>query len=485
MPWEGGGKNTTCKSEESNVTSYNTHAYTFKVLEYLTKFITDYKLPEDEPRAINTLEIGYCYCPATMGAMGISIKNKTISRYSCVDDSDASCYPETTTLELPEIPSYYNTLSENEKALLEPTGIECLVEIAKELKPFGYNAYIWKAVDIGGYSEHRKDIKIEFVHYNPARVCSSGTIMDRTLLEKFPIGKDDDPLYIYDTNCYTAAAETTVAREASPLNENNELPPAFTNMHICPNDEGSIRAFDRNRKDDATWEEAIYWSNKKRSKCYDQSSNMASAKIWHRDNELTSIGTIEIYVAPFLTPDGDGSHGNKAKFLGMCNIKRIPNEELPFNTNDTIAYQVVNYACSDIIPVSEAMPKDAQEVEINNDDSFTGNATNVITFEVKKQPTDDRSKPDENYAQIEITIPSELLIDEKPEGDSGMDLRQKYIILATRASHTNINSGLAKTSGQVSDNTPDNVKKWATTYAGACRYDEFKTTYKFSFAQEQ
>lgn len=482
LPWNGGGKNTTCKSEESDVTSYNTHAYTFKVLKDLTKFITDYKLPEDKPRAINYLEIGYCYCPATMGdTMGITLKDRTVTHYNCTarSDDDEICISETTDLKLPEIPSYYNTLAENEKALLEPTGIECVLDIAKDLKPFGYNAYVWKAVDIGGYSENRKDIKIEFVHYNPARVCSSGTIMDRTLLTEFPVGKDDDPLYMYDTNCYTAAEETTVTRETHPCNPE---PPA----EICPNAEGSIRSFNYNRQDKATWDEVLYWSNKKRSTCKDGApdpASMASAKIWHRDNEFTSIGTIEIYVAPFFTPGGDSDHGNMAKFLGKCNIQRVLNQETPFTATTAIPYQVTDYACATIIPVSEEMDSAVQEVKINEDNSFTSNATKLITFKVTRQPTDNRDKPDENYVKIDIIIPSELLIDENPEGET--DLRQKYIILATRASHTNINSGLAGKSGQVTDETPENIKKWATTYAGACRYDEFKTSYKFSVNSEQ
>lgn len=481
LPWEGGGDNKTCESEEqpSEITIYNTHAYTFNILQKLTEFIDTYKLCEDEPRAIHYLEMGYCYCPATMGdTMGITLMNRTVSHYACTDASDDYCATETLNLNLPEIPAYYNTLSKNEKASLEPTGKECLLEIAKELKPFGYNAYIWKAVDIGGYKENRKDIKIEFVHYNPARVCSSGTIMAPELLENY--NPEDDPLYMYNTNnCYTAKAATSPSAKAT---EEEVIP-----TKLCPNAEGSIRSFDYNRKNEETWEEALYWSNEKWISCSKtpDPAGMASAKIWHRDNEYTSIGTIEIYVAPFFDP-GSADHKYQAKFLGSCNLQReLPeSEDNPITDTEAPKYEVAYYACGDI-PVSESMDTSAQKVVVNHNKSFTVAATNVITFNIEdtNQPTDirDENNPYKNYVKVDITIPSEILIDETPDADTyGLDLRQKYIILAVRASHTNINSGLVGSNGQVSNNTPNNVKKWATTYAGACRYDEFKTAYKFS-----
>jgi hypothetical protein len=499
LPWEGGGRNTTCKSEEkekasetSEITIYNTHAYTFKVLKDLTKFISDNKLPEDTPRPINKLEIGYCYCPATMGdTMGITLMNRTVSYYFCEEDGKPDCKEATLDLKIPEIPSYYNTLSENEKALLEPTGKECLLEIAKELKPFGYSAYIWKAVDIGGYKENRKDIKIEFVHYNPARVCSSGTMMAPELLENYYPEEGDDPLYMYNPNCYTAKPATSPYATATVT----DSPCTINPTSLCPNSEGSIRAFNYNRKNEETWEEALYWSNEKWIGCSNtpDPAAMASAKIWHRDNEYTSIGTIEIYVAPFFNPNS-AEHNYQAKFLGSCNLQReLPSTEAnPITTKEAPKYEVTWYACGDI-PVSEYMDSAVQNVIVNNNKSFTADATNVIEFKVTRQPTDNKAKPDENFVQVDITIPSELLIDETPDvatpaaetpgGEThtyGIDLRQKYIILAVRASHTNINSGLVGSSGQVSNSTPEDVKKWATTYAGACRYAEFKTAYKFS-----
>jgi len=482
LPWEGGGRNTTCESEEGDTTStnaqptevtiYNTHAYTFKILQELTKFIADYKLPEDEPRTINKLEIGYCYCPATMGedSLGITLKDRTFSHHACLSDGTIECgTPKVADLVLPEIPSYYNTLSKNEKALLEPTGIECVLEIDKTLKPFGYNAYIWKAVDIGGYDENRKDIKIEFAHYStPAKVCSSGTIMSPDLVEKVSGDDDDDLLYMYNTNCYSSKSAST----ASVVTESpcDAPPPAV----LCPNHEGSIRAFNYNRQsNDDVWEEALYWSNEKRTNCLDapDPASMASAKIWHRNNELTSIGTIELYVAPFCIP-GDDTHKHRAKFLGSCNIQLVPSEETPLTPTEALGLEVVTYYCSTHAPVSEDMYPD-QEIQINEDQTFTADNTNVIEFTLN-------SPEDKSFVQVDITIPRDMLIEEKPDSSSGIDLRQKYIILATRASHTNIHSGLAGLNGQVSQNMPDTVKTWATTYAGACRYAEFKTAYRFS-----
>lgn len=506
LPWEGGGDNETCDSAEtaseaSEITIYKTHAYTFKVLQDLTTFITEYKLYEDEPRDISALEMGYCYCPATMGdTMGITLMNRTVSHYACTDPFNEYCATETLNLELPEIPAYYNTLSKNEKAMLEPTGIECLLEIAKELKPFGYSAYIWKAVDIGGYKENRKDIKIEFVHYNPARVCSSGTMMAPELLENYYPEEGDDPLYMYNPNCYTAKPATSPYATATITDHpcSTDSPCTVTPTSICPNAEGSIRAFNYNRKYEEVWEEVLYWSNEKWVGCSKtpDPAAMSSAKIWHRDNEYTSVGTIEIYVAPFFNPDS-ADHKYQAKFLGSCNLQRElpPSEDNPISgAEEALKYAVVPYACGDVLPVSESMNSVAQKVIVNSDKSFTADATNVITFNIEdaNQPTDIRDKDDpyKNFVKVDIIIPSELLIDESPDEAQtahtyGIDLRQKYIILAVRASHTNINSGLVSSNGQVSNNTPDDVKKWATTYAGACRYDEFRTAYKFSLYSEE
>lgn len=484
LPWEGGGDNKTCDSKEktSEITIYNTHAYTFKVLQDLTTFITEYKLYEDEPRDISKLEIGFCYCPATAGnTTGITLMNRTVSYYFCDENGKPGCKEATLDLKIPEIPSYYSTLSINEKASLKSSGEACLLEIAQDLKPYGYSAYIWKAVDIGGYKENRKDIKIEFVHYNPARVCSSGTIMGCDL--RIPCDPEDDPLYMYNTNCYTAKPPTSSSDTATV----EESP--WVLQAVCPNEEGSILAFNYNRgtymdpNTDQIWEEALYWSNEKWVSC-DKTPDpaaMASAKIWNRNNEDTAIGTIDIYVAPFFNPAS--ADRKYAKFLGSCNLQRKPPESELENPMQHIGYlgPVVHYACGEI-PAGALMTSADQDVTVNNDMAFTAdaNAPKVIEFEVTHQPKGSKGNPS-NYVQVAITIPNELLIDEKTPDDTtyGLDLRQKYIILAARASHTNIHSGLYN-SNEVSNDTSSYVKHWATTFAGACRYAEFETAYKFS-----
>lgn len=471
LPWEGGGGNTTCESEESDtkstvepteVTIYNTHAYTFKVLQDLTTFIAEYKLYEDAPRDISDLEIGYCYCPATSVDTGITLNGMTVSHYACPNGENSdTCVPESSIdLLIPEVPSYYNTLSRNEKASLKSSGKECLLEIAKDLKPYGYSAYIWKAVDIGGYIEYRKDIKIEFIHYNPARVCSSGTIMGSGVRELYDPTAEDDPLYMYNTNCCYTSPYPTATVTDSPR----------TPVVACPNDEGSIRAFDYNH-DYGAWREALYWSNKSPvSDCVltPDPAAMASAKIWNRSNANTSIGTIEIYVAPYFTDN------KYAKFLGSCNPQRVPPSENSITEEDK-PYKVFPYACG-TIPVSESMSSEDQDVNSANSFTEDPNATKIIKFEVRHQPTGSKGDPN-NYVQVDITIPHELLIDEKTPDDTtyGLDLRQKYIILAVRASHTYIDSGLANKNGQA-----DATNYWATRCAGACRYAEFQTAYKFS-----
>ena len=475
LPWDGGGDNSTC--EDNGISSYTTHAYTFNVLTKIAKFITDYKLPENEPRDESKLEIGYCYCPAIGGdELGINLGDeKKVNHLICKEESMWKCITETTKLTIPAVPKYYRTKSEKEKAALYSTGAKCEVHVPNEVKPFGYNAYIWKAVDIGGYidSENRKDIKIEFIHYKPARVCGSRIIAPKDMLEDTETTYYDYyALDLYDPHYY----------KFKPSSSNLGSPPS-----IQFSAEGDTEAFKHNSTSDAHWKESLYWcfnGNDDWPTCSAEinppAGKLNRACMCHRDNEFTSIGTLEVYVAPFYDAEG----GNlPAKLLGSCRLQRTTEQHELENAEYLLPYSCYSTNMYDNAMWCEDSRSYKQPVKTDEANTFTArNAENLVVFSVDHQPDDINNNSEENYVKVDITIPKDLLLEEVPE-EGGVDVRQKYIIVAIRASHTHLNSVLF--SGKSVDSADADTKKWATFYAGACRYAEFKTSYKFSKATEE
>lgn len=475
LPWDGGGKNQTCDDDAEK-----THAYTFNTLKKLTQFVIDYKLPEDTPRSIEKLEIGYSYCPATIGdnaTDGITF-NLTVSYYSCVEETDdngetTSYYYGACTEEkehevnLPKIPSYYNTLSKNEKYEITKSGAQCTLEIPKETKAFGYNSYVWKAIDLGGY-DNNGDITIEFTCYNPARICSSGTVLNTEI--------SDDLLWLNNTNCYT----TGVGHQYHNCY-------CVSSVEYCPNKEGSIKTYEHNL-DPCVWKETIFWcENAEDGECgygtchVPAASSVGNATLWHRDNATTSIGTIDIYVAPFA--GADSAHSNQAKCIGSYTFKR-ENPTKDIDIEDTTQWEpAMFYYCCDEGPIYGELPEGEQKYsEEAGAISVLASAESMPTVTITKQPSA-TSYDESDFLKATITIPIDSLIETtSSEGQNvKTDMRQKYIIIATRASHTHISSLLSQDATvSISDNATDDKTTWAMHYAGACRYDKFKTEYKFS-----
>ena len=473
LPWEGGGKNASCDGSGY----YATHAYTFNKLKYLTEFIIDYKLPEKAPRNIAKMEIGEAHSYASANAVPNATTSNQLTftggtkKVASVLDStgEYECISTpNTTYTLPLIPAYYQTLSDNEKSTVKvDSSID--VKTRKEEKSYGYNAYIWKAFDPGGYVEYQEsDIKIKFKQKTPAVVCAAPTVVnvfaDGITKDSNDVtsGSDDDPLYLYNTTTYII--DEGYRTSYSCCAYNSLQPGATKDMGVLQNNWNTD-----------TWEEIIQWcaedpmlweqGHEVAKDNYMDPISAGSAALWARDNEETAIGTIDIYLAP--VEDGDATHQYKAKCIGSCSFKVTTegsSEKTCFNTPD--------WSCADKKPIDANFVVTAQTVT-NTPITSRAETSQLIEVEIIKQPS-----PEDPELEAEITIASDILKDKNYT--IANDQRQKYIILAARASHTHINSWLAAKGTCNLQGQDAKLKEWAMHYAGACRYAEFDTSYEFS-----
>ena len=462
LPWEGGGRNDTCsEDEDSELISYNAHAYTFTRLRNMAEFIMYYKEEEANPRKITNLEIGYCYCPTTSGARGIKFNNLLVTSYSLLDEN--LCESRTVSYELPAIPSYYNTLPENETYALSPLGNSCLLEVPKEIEPFGYSAYVWKAVDSGGYVEYAKDIKIKFIQYNPARVCSAGTIGPWELGPNAAL----DPPTEFAKKMYL---------HYSSINLSENIP--------GPDYEGSIEAMKNNSSSTELVKEILLHC------ASNVNSSSSSIPVWDRGNAESAVGAIDVYVAPFAATNE--KYDWQAKYIGSISVKRNPVQEPPlevleYSDESTLAngYYAPGIYCSvPPRPIVKSMPAEVQPFVVNA--VSPSDAKYMLEASVNMDNLTDKyvEGVDNNFVEITIKVPYELLLDDTELVDPvAIDTRQKYLILATRASHTKVSSLLAESEGVSKPYTEalaGNAKHWVMHYSGGCRYAEFKTSYKFN-----
>lgn len=479
LPWDGGGNNQPCDDDAS---VEKTHAYTFNTLKKLTQFVIDNKLPEDAPRPIEKLELGYSYCPATIGDTatdGITFSNVAVTYYAgkIVETEletyySAECVSKTVNIKLPKIPSYYNTLSKNEKYANNKNGSDCVIEIQKDEKAFGYNAYIWKAIDLGGY-DNSGNITVEFTCYNPARICGSGTIIKANSID-IEDNAIDDLLWLNNTNCYPLKPDTYIACNCGEYAE------------YCPNKEGSIKAYEHN-SDPCVWKETMYWCGNSDSvtDCRlneSPATRIGNAVMWHRDNSDKSIGTLDVYVAPFWTSGTD--HKNKVKCIGSYTFKReTPTKDIDIEEWPPQFEQALFYYCCDEGPIYGELPAEQQRYsESDGAIAVLSNTTDMLEVQIDTQPSA-TSYDESDFLKATITIPIDSLVEttSSENKDVKTDMRQKYIIIAARSSHTHISSLLSQNSTvSISNNPSDEKTTWAMHYAGACRYDKFKTEYKFS-----
>jgi hypothetical protein len=243
----------------------------------------------------------------------------------------------------------------------------------------------------------------------------------------------------------------------------------------------SITAVEENHKDATTgqpstdkWAEIMLIASD--TERYTDRTKFCDVPLWYRDNQDTSIGEIDIYVAP--SPDSNDI--NSAKYLGTCKFK------MNRQTSPDVDYHHCYYGewCNGCIAGGNEV---AVNQEIDGTAGSEVNTTNMITINVTHQPEGEGIE-DTNYMTAKIQIPKSILRNNtgseqtgEAESDVYTDRRQQFIVLAARASHTHINSWLAADSGKVSLNTPSkNLKTWVTQYAAACRYADFRLSYKFT-----
>lgn len=498
LPWEGGGANAKCDSTDG----YSTHAYTFNRLRYLTKFIIDHKANEDEPTGFNDLELGSCYSVAKgYGHGALNLKHvrpheKDYTSSGCVsgvDESDGSggcykCVQQNDLIRvLPVVPAYYNTKSENEKFTVLNSGTSANIETDEEV--YGYNAYIWKAVDLGGKkSSQQKNLTITFTHYKPARNCALGTMLniEKSALKVQDSAADNKPLYLYDTTKYIfdPGSNTSIYDRLNPYPCCEEYKP---NEPCCITYEPNKRYTNASAKVNQVnpaWDTIIYNATNDFTYKYDEGSFVVEkfmspiltghTPLWFTDNKETSIGTIDIYLAPVSVADGGSEkYKSMAKLIGCCTFNMEPSAD-----GEKAVCDYAGKVCSNI----------TINGTLANDDSTTVNAaastaetnTNAI-IEIEKNSIILENKPgtDEDVFTAKINIPYNLLFkaNETSNQDAYTDQRRQYIILALRASHTHINSwadGHTTVDLKGTTDRDKNLAQWAMNYASACRYAPFK-----------
>lgn len=530
LPWEGGGANAKCYSTDS----YSTHAYTFNRLRYLAKFIIDYKADEDVPIGFNDLELGSCYSVAKGYSEGeLDIKNinpyrATLTQgtpldddpwYKCPEkgtvcyDGSGGCYVCTQIKEqrhiLPVVPAYYNTKSTDEKFKVLSSGTSIVINTEEDTeedtkkKAYGYNAYIWKAIDLGGKKlSQEKDLTITFTHYKPARNCGLSTMLD---LEKSLLvpAKDQDatatyePLYLYDTTKYELDSDKIDDYAFKCQIYQYSHCGTYEPNKRYTNDSASINATIPDAwdtiVDNAAHDFPAYTEQWKYR--YMSPIITGNTPLWFTDNAETSIGAMDIYLAPVTIKDGgSGKYKSMAKLIGYCT----------FNMNP--ASDGKNYDCGDTYKSSLCYCDDyfegicAEEgvcVNLKEGGTLAGNSCTVVTkpttaandnelIEVVGEGGDSKTitttpGTEGDVFTTKIKIPYQLLFntetDDTSEQGAYTDQRRQYIILALRASHTHINSWADGNTTVDLNGTTDrdkNLAQWAMNYASACRYAPFK-----------
>lgn len=501
LPWMGGGKNGTCAE-----LSYSTHAYTFKKLRELTQFIIDNKSPENAPRDMSKMEIGEAHSFATAAdKLGLSFSNAQSIASSLKQTVNSTgktifsidCTNTNTTHTLPCVPAYYQTLSENESCQIT-YGNKITVETAKKDKSYGYNAYIWKAFDPGGYASfHTEDLTIKFTSKDFASIGGASTVINTKHegFENVPAGGDSDPLYLRDTSSYKLKDGFVRYYSCNDCTANHDC----DNYLYTSNKLKAPEAVNNNTSNESIWNEIIQWCAKDPIPTknlgidgtiipynYINPLHAGNMAMWSRGNEKTSIGTIDIYLAPVDdSNESDAAHKFKAKCLGSVTFTLKANNSTNLDPHECMVClqtelctlrtlkdeDTGRYWCSEPCFVDYDFDVGTQTIA-KEDAALTlaAEATDMITVECAIS---------DNTMTADITIPASMLYN-KEKYPKANDHRQKYIILAARASHTNINSWLSAHNNTCDMNGNVRIKDWAMHYAGACRYAEFTTYYEFS-----
>lgn len=474
LPWEGGDENAQCSSDGG--TYYSTHAYTLNVLHTVASYINTYKLPEDKQRHPDETICGGCHAPATEGGTGITYTpgdHQYFISYYC----DGTCekpvgskpgkqiYNESVTL---DVPYYYETTGAKQKVSIDEPGRAYILD--DDGLDYGYSAYTWKAVDMGG-STSPKDVYIRIARGNllvEAASPTAGFLSGSDLDGETNRGMNNiTSPECYDSNNYYTSIKPYDAPSA--LSWLGYLKVVTENL--------VMKGFNL--------------------------TNMAGedAILFKRGNGDTVAGSIDIYLGPY-TDNGS----LYIKHLGTIELKVESIEPV-----DTFVGEIPRGCAWICHKDSSTNGVSAGSVIKNQDDSTclslpypTGDWGPWMQKRVFKHKytlgVDTVVKPTIKLLYggvvrgngtliIDITIPAKNFeIDKKTP--IPIDQRQKFVILASRASNTNISDFLkSRANGYTIDVTTVEAEEdqdidlgtvWAMRYAGACRYGQHIFTATFS-----
>lgn len=471
LPWDGGGDNEHCPDDSD---FFRTHAFTVNVLSAIKDFIVEYKANEDVPRT-DCGVAGECHSVATAGEMGIKFTGANGKHIDAVDDCSLlgetdhayECISHDIDVTFENIPAFYETLSENDEVTPEEQTNSVGVYIPKENKAYGYNAYVWKTVDPGGYSENKKDVTIRIVIANPTPQVGSCAVTNG-----LDISEEKDPFYMYDDNTYKLKKQDGTDLAISIQPNDIYAPKAVNANHVGDN------------RTDGTgvWQEILYGLSKDPCTSGDISiiTSDISARIplWCRDNQRTSIGSIDIYLGPH--------HQHDSIHIGTVTLTRSYDIDEDYLTDSAIMYY-----CTDT-PKSGSLGDNSQQYTADIVWAAMPSYSILngeVQAEILHQPVMNMMYPEENYMELQITLPAGCFstVTAKPD-----DQRQKYIILAMRSSHTYITSWLStREAGE--ENQPVEipaeetgcVAAWAKRNSGACRYAEYQLLTTFSYDEPE
>lgn len=490
LPWEGGGKNTTCEA------NYATHAFTVNVLNDIAEFITVYKYSEQYTRNLDAMAIGECHSVATRSVEGMTFNNLPFfymydAQSGEVDEhgDQRICVPfEPETLTLDNVPAYYETLANPLGYITEETpGADIPIEIDLAEEAFGYSSYVWKALDPGGATPN--NVILYITRHLPSMAGSMPTVANLDAkVDPYPEGYAGEKFY--DLN-----GEMGPSGNAS--SEYNTL-----GAETCALVNRTAGKEDDTESDEELTMPGPLWSQMLTAASgtdkyfleYNLADYYTTQPLWYKNNEELSIGDVDIYLAPYYNSAGEIS----AKLLGRCHFSRYYNPEateedgcqcatpvrFPAKEDEEVTWTLYN-TCTEtgIIECDPAIRKGTankkQDYTVTSVSNVTSSA-GVLDPRIVNQPTGSGIIT-EDYFKAEIVIPYDML-------EGVKDQRKKYLVVAMRSSNSQLGSWF-----RGSDETPDKTTldlentgqatdeaiQWATRTAGAARYTRFSVGLNF------
>lgn len=445
LPWRGGGNNEKCVEDAGEdkpaIDNNVTHAASINLLNKIGKYILDNKEPENITISCANTPMGSSRAQAVFVQSNMTFKfydDNSYIRYggdSCASVQDALKLTMPAAYQTPGIPTDHVRAS----GVAQRTQKETLTDsIKNEFRGMGYNLYCWKAFDPMLFQNG------EYLHIGIQSIA----------------GPADCATSFPRTNPYKAEPlDWDLNNTTKNYAYNEEFLSSCVKYSLYPDGDATNPIHD-------TWfSEADHWS-----KCIGIGGGTGIFSGVHdpigiciRDNsEISSIGRIDVYIAPFLSEDGT----LEAKHIGYYHVKR--NNQETTSTCDSGDYR--NYECKadggkgEGVIYGELFNNVYQPYNIDY---------NIFTLDPEWSGTVTADKrPGSDFQDLNIddvvkvnTMPIRI-----------KDQRQKYIILAARASNVPLNSSLEKDSTVNvggPNATPPWILNWATLNAGAVRISPF------------